>query len=222
MPTEQTSATDGASAAPSDYMDLLDWRRRIAELYAAVRRDADPQAAWKLWRATRDKLLANHPQTPLNMDAWARNVGLAYFDYDPKFRFEVTLEAIRASDVLIALTGPSGTALALTAFAVTRGLEERLGQELTLYWITGYGGGVFLPFLDATSGDATYGGGRYLLDSIKGADLGHAKDGALILDFNFAYNPSCSYSDRWACPLAPQDNRVPTAVSAGERMGQIG
>jgi uncharacterized protein (DUF1684 family) len=104
----------------------------------------------------------------------------------------------------------------LLPFTRTDGLAGRLGAELTLYWIAGYGGGVFLPFADATSGAETYAGGRYLLDTIKGADLGMAR-GAAVLDFNFAYNPSCSYSDRWVCPLAPAANRLPARITAGER-----
>jgi len=221
VPSETKGAASGQPHAPSDFMDLLDWRRRVAELYTAVRRDANPEAAWKLWRQTRDTLFANHPQTPLEAGARARNVGLSYFDYHPGFRFEVTLEAVPRVEAYVALTGPGGT-LPITGFALTRGLEKTLGSELTLYWLEGYGGGVFLPFLDATSGDTTYGGGRYLLDSIKGADLGHTKEGALILDFNFAYNPSCSYADRWACPLAPVENRLTAAVEAGERLGNVG
>ena len=72
-------------------------------------------------------------------------------------------------------------------------------------------------FRDATSGDETYGGGRYLLDTVKGSDLG-MQDGRLVLDFNFAYNPSCSYDPRWVCPLSPPANRLPVAIEAGERM----
>jgi uncharacterized protein (DUF1684 family) len=105
----------------------------------------------------------------------------------------------------------------LRPFARTRGLEPHLGKELTLYWIAGYGGGVFLPFRDGTSGTTTFTGGRYLLDTIKGADLGWASGGRIILDFNFAYNPSCSYSDDWVCPLAPPDNVCLLPVPAGER-----
>jgi hypothetical protein len=97
-------------------------------------------------------------------------------------------------------------------------LGEALGGELTLYWLQAYGGGVFLPFRDATAGTETYAGGRYLLDTIKGADLGRAPDGRAIVDFNFAYNPSCSYSDRWVCPLSPAENNLPEAVRGGERV----
>jgi hypothetical protein len=88
--------------------------------------------------------------------------------------------------------------------------------ELDLFWIRGYGGGLFLPFRDGTSGQTTYGAGRYLYDTIKGADLGE-EEGRLVLDFNFAYNPSCAYDPRWACPLAPPGNRVEMPIEAGEK-----
>ena len=88
---------------------------------------------------------------------------------------------------------------------------------LALYWFEGYGGGLWLPFGDSTNGTATYGGGRYLYDTIKGADLG-ASAGEFMLDFNFAYNPSCTYDDRWSCPLSPAENKLPFDVPAGERV----
>lgn len=86
---------------------------------------------------------------------------------------------------------------------------------LSLFWIAGYGGGLFLAFSDSTNGDATFGGGRYLFDTIKGADLGAGPD-ELTLDFNFAYNPSCAYDARWTCPLPPAENRLDLAVPVGE------
>ena len=95
---------------------------------------------------------------------------------------------------------------------------ELRGESLALEldWLASYGGGVFLCFRDSTSGTTTYGGGRYLLDTVKGADLGET-DGTLVLDFNFAYNPSCSYDPGWVCPLAPPANRLSIAVGAGEK-----
>ena len=94
-----------------------------------------------------------------------------------------------------------------------------LEHELELNWNDGYGGGIFVAFTDETSGDSTYGGGRYLIDTVKGADLGFDRTaGTAVLDFNFAFNPSCSYDARWACPLAPAANRLPIAVTAGERL----
>ena len=90
-------------------------------------------------------------------------------------------------------------------------------QTLDLLWLDGYGGGVYLSFADATSGTETYGAGRYLLDTVKGSDLGE-QNGKLVLDFNFAYNPSCSYDPRWVCPLAPPGNRLAVPVRGGERI----
>ena len=69
-----------------------------------------------------------------------------------------------------------------------------------------------------TSGKTTYGAGRYVLDTVKGSDLG-GLEGTLVLDFNFSYNPSCSYDPRWDCPLAPPPNWLKVPVEAGERYG---
>ena len=93
------------------------------------------------------------------------------------------------------------------------GVVDVPGGTLDVHWIDVYGGGVFLPVHDATSGTLTYGGGRYVLDTVKGADLG----GALIVDFNFAYAPSCAFDPRWSCPLAPPGNRIDVAIEAGEK-----
>lgn len=94
--------------------------------------------------------------------------------------------------------------------------------ELTLFWLRGYGGGLFLPFRDPTAPKESYGGGRYLTDSIKGTfagglELDRGEAGAVTLDFNYAYNPSCAYNSRWACPLAPPENRLEAPIRAGER-----
>ena len=198
------------------YVDLLDWRRSVAEMYAAVRAADDPERAWAEWRERRDALFGDHPQSPLSDAAKADFVGLDYFDYDPSLRLEVELVALPEGRTEKLYVGDDGT-VSLLPFARTRGLRSRLGGELMLYWIGGYGGGVFLPFLDGTSGATTYPGGRYLLDTIKGADLGIARRWPAILDFNFAYNPSCSYSERWVCPLSPVGNRLPEPVWAGEK-----
>jgi uncharacterized protein (DUF1684 family) len=181
-------------------LDLLDWKRRIFELYAEVRASA-PHAGWERWRAVRAELFRAHPQSPSPGYA-----DLAYFDYDPAFRFRAEVEP--AEEQAVEIDG-----FPFRRFAVAR---FELGA-LELYWLEGYGGGVFLPFADETRGTETYGAGRYLLDTVKGSDLG-TEDGRLVLDFNFAYNPSCSYDDRWACPLTPPANRLPLPIRAGERL----
>jgi uncharacterized protein (DUF1684 family) len=189
----------------SDELDLLDWKRRVFALYAEVRAEPEPQRAWRRWREGRDELFRTHPQSPLPESARASFGGVDYFDYDPALR--IVAEAVPASDERRELANGR-----FRRFAVVR---CELG-ELPLYWLEGYGGGVFLPFGDATNGRETYGGGRYLLDTVKGADLG-TQEGRLVLDFNFAYNPSCSYDDRWACPLPQRESRLAVDVRAGER-----
>jgi uncharacterized protein (DUF1684 family) len=195
--------------------ELWDWRRRVADVYAAVRGTEDPRVAWEHWRAARDELFGGHPQTPLDAAALPGFRGLAYFPYDPALRFRVRLVPGDGGTLEIP-AGGDGT-VTLCRFARTDGLRAALGGELSLFWMSGYGGGVFLPFADATSGRQSYGGGRYLLDTIKSADLGRDGD-CVVLDFNFAYFPSCAYSPHWVCPLAPAENRLPGAVRGGERL----
>lgn len=201
---------------PADPLALADWRRRVAEMYASVRQasTADPLNAWLTFRSCRDDLFKTHAQSPLDAQQQATFTGLLYFDYDPAFRLIGSVNpAVPAetSHVRLETDGEFRyTRIAQVCF-VLRGAEH----TLSLYWIEGYGGGLFLPFGDASNGRATYGAGRYLYDTIKGADLGAATD-HLILDFNFAYNPSCAYNPRWVCPLAPYENRLPVPIEAGE------
>jgi uncharacterized protein (DUF1684 family) len=192
---------------------LWDWRRRVADLYAQVRSESHPMTAWTHWRAVRDGLYRTHPQTPLEHPEALTS--LDFYAYDPALRFLVDVEPF-AGEVLEMPAGQDG-AVRLDPFGRTVGLADRLGGELTLYWMQGYCGGVFLPFADATSGRETYGGGRYLLDTIKSADLGSVS-GQTVVDFNFAYNPSCAYSSRYVCPLSPRGNRLAREVRAGERV----
>jgi uncharacterized protein (DUF1684 family) len=192
----------------ADTLELLDWKRRVFSLYAAVRA-LEPAAGWELWRETREELFRTHPQSPRPGYS-----GLTYYDYDPGARVLAELEDVDAPPQAIETSGPEPMLfkpLALAHF-------EQRGEELTLEldWLESYGGGLFLCFRDATSGRESYGGGRYLLDTVKGADLGE-DDGKLVLDFNFAYNPSCSYDPSWVCPLAPPANRLAVAVEVGEK-----
>ena len=195
-------------------LELWDWRRRVAEVYAAVRAEPDRQRAWLHWRSVRDAMFRDHPQSPI--EARAEFTGLGFFQYDPALVFHVKHLLIDDAPTEAFPAGGDGE-LRMRPFARSVGLQAALGGELTFYWLLGYGGGAFLPFADATSSQSTYGAGRYLLDTIKGADLGCTTDGRTVLDFNFAYNPSCAYSPRYVCPLAPAGNRLPAAIRAGER-----
>jgi len=187
-----------------DELDLLDWRRRVFALYARVRAAADAEAAWREWVEVRAELYGTHPQSP-------RPGGEpAYFPYDASLRYDARVEPVEPAP--LELAGSAGSVTRFTRFALARFDVH----ALELYRLDAYGGGIFLPFRDETSGRETYGAGRYLLDTVKGADLGGTPE-TLVLDFNFAFNPSCAWDDAWACPLAPPANRLPFRVEAGEK-----
>jgi uncharacterized protein (DUF1684 family) len=194
--------------------DLLDWKRRVFDLYRDVRNHKSPEEAWKHWRATRDELFRSHPQSPLPVGDRKTYPGVPYFDYDSSFRVLATLEPAEPQQYDIPTSGPE--TMSFTRFARVK-FEIDRPAELELYWLTAYGGGIFLAFRDATSGEETYGACRYLLDTVKGADLGSEGD-RLVLDFNFAYNPSCAYDQKWVCPLAPPPNRLDIPIRAGEKV----
>ena len=203
-----------AAEATLDELTLLDWKRRVFDLYAEVRADPDPERAWRHWRETRDGLFRVHPSSPIPPEGRSSFPGLPFFDYDPELRLLAVVEPAEPALREIATSGEG-------PYTFRRFARARFGlaadeRTLDLFWLEGYGGGVFLSFADATSGRETYGACRYLLDTVKGADLGE-QDGRLVLDFNFAYNPSCSYDPRWVCPLAPPENRLSVPVRAGER-----
>ena len=230
------------TVAAGTELQLADWRRQVSDLYAEVRRLAagDVPAALTIWRAERERLFRDHPMSPVPA-AQRTNFSSKHFDYDPTLRFEVAVTTGPPADPAVAsaagsapLAVPPAAVLAAPLSLPNSGADtlsfRRIGsveipfpvhgpRSLALFWMDGYSGGLFLPFRDATSGAETYAAGRYLLDTAKSADLGgDAQTGSLILDFNFAYQPSCAFDPRWACPLAPPENRLDLPVRAGERI----
>lgn len=191
---------------------LLDYRRRVFALYDEVRRvsASDPATAHTRWREVRDELFGAHPQSAIAAEERTAFRGLRHFPYDPRYRFTAPL--IEEEGERFEIQTSTGEAMWLRQ--VGR-VEIPLGT-LPVFWIDVYGGGIFIPFKDATSARETYGGGRYLLDTAKGADLGSTADGRLVLDLNFAYHPSCHYNYRWSCPLAGPESRLDARVEAGE------
>ena len=196
-------------------LEVADWRRRVFSVYERVREARDPAAAHDLWRRERDDLFANHPSTPLLPEDRAEFTGLPMQPYDPAWRFEVALRAVDARRMEVE-TGTDGVVpFELIGIADVPGVGA-----LDVWRLASYGGGIFLPVKDALAGrpGGTYGGGRYLLDTVKGADLGPGRQAeSLVLDFNFAYNPSCAYDPAWACPLAQPGNTVAVEIPVGER-----
>jgi uncharacterized protein len=199
----------------SGIMSLAEWRREVAELYRSIRADGDHARAWKRWCDTRHDLFGSHPQSPVPESDRSSHTGPFVFPYEPRARVLADLEHVDGGAVEVGTS--DGHSTRMIRFARAR--FELFGNEaaLEVFWLDQYGGGTYLAFRHATSGNETYGGGRYLLDTVKGADLG-VDGGRLVLDFNFAYQPSCSYDPSWSCPLPPAQNTLPFEVPVGERL----
>ncbi len=194
--------------------EVLDWRRRVGAIYRAVRAATDPAEGHALWTAGRDDLLRHHPASPVPSASRAEYPGADVAAYDPLFRYVVAVDRDVEPETREVATGTDG----VVPFERVGRVTLPLG-ELDLWWLAGYGGGVFLPVKDTDS--ASYGGGRYLLDTVKGADLGGGA-GELVVDLNFAYQPSCAYDEAWACPLAGPTNTLAVPVPVGERYREVG
>jgi uncharacterized protein (DUF1684 family) len=190
-------------------LSLLDWRRQVAALYADVRRESDPATAHALWCDRRQELFSTHPESA------DRDAVLRVAPYNPAYRFEA---AVTHDVEPLRVEIPTATDGVVPFERLGRVHLERVGP-LDVWWLASYGGGVWLPVRDASQ--QTYGGGRYVLDTVKGADLGSTWDAdtdrhVLVVDLNFAYNPSCAYDERWACPLAPLGNITDWSIEVGE------
>ncbi|HYM49727.1 MAG TPA: DUF1684 domain-containing protein [Candidatus Limnocylindrales bacterium] len=198
-----------------DALDLVDWRRRVGDLYRMR-----GEGALLRFRRGRDELFRTHPQSPIAADARSRFAGLRYFDPDPRYRIGTRLETLAEDEGLEIDTGGEDGVIRYRRAGELRFRVDGVACRLTAFWLIGYGGGLFLPFRDATSGTETYGGGRYLFDTVKNTDgLAleiRAGSSEVVIDFNYAYNPSCAYDARWACPLAPRENWLQVPVRAGE------
>ncbi|WP_235529287.1 DUF1684 domain-containing protein [Phycicoccus sp. Root101] len=197
---------DAQDLPSKNALDTASWRREVHALYLAIRAEPDPATAHALWVGTRSRLFLEHPASPRR-----EGQSLRHAPYDPAFRFVVPVEPAEqepwwfrsATDGVVPFRGAGRVAL------------DGLGT-LDLWWLDSYGGGLFLPVRDGSAGQETYGAGRYLLDTVKGTDLGRDGEDRWVVDLNFAYNPSCVYDYRWVCPLAPAANRFEARAAVGE------
>jgi len=207
----------------SEFLDLYDYRTRVAELYRKRRQSTlageDATTVLQHFRESRNELFARHSQSALDHEQKQKFQGLRYFPYNPAMCVEANIERDVEPQVLsVAMNAEES--MTMTTVGRLYFTLEGVKVALSLYWLNIYGGGLFLPFRDTTSPAESYGGGRYLFDTIKGSDFlpvpGALRDERILLDFNYAYNPSCAYNDRWVCPLAPIENRLKVPVRAGE------
>ena len=220
MTTDAEIGAPAMAARGITALQTADWRRRVFGLYASVRRLAatDAAAAHAHWISCRNDLFAAHPATPLLPEDRDDFTGLPVVPYDPDWRFEVAIVPAAEPRRMDVETGTDG----VVPFELLGTVRVPLAGTLDVWRLTSYGGGIFVPVKDALAGKpgGTYGGGRYLIDTVKGADLGldtSDDEATLVLDFNFAYNPSCAYDPAWACPLAQAGNTLPVEIPVGER-----
>ncbi|HEU5378909.1 MAG TPA: DUF1684 domain-containing protein [Ktedonobacteraceae bacterium] len=209
----------------STYFDLYDYRRQTTAMYVerrnALQTGENAEMVWQRFRLRRDTLFREHPQSALDEEQRRTFHNLAYFPYQPAFCVPARIETEPEPESRF---GTMDAHQQMSMSMVARLHFNICGQAatLSLYWLNIYGGGLFLPFRDATCPAESYGGGRYLFDTIKGSDFlpvpGAASHRSLLLDFNYAYNPSCAYNDRWVCPLAPAENHLSMAIRAGEKI----
>jgi uncharacterized protein (DUF1684 family) len=198
----------------------VDWRRRVGDLYRFKGRDALDR-----FRRGRDELFRTHPQSALSPEERSTFAGLRYFPPDPSYVIKCRLQPVAEEDLIeIDTGGEDGVVRYRRVGKLSLKLHGR-DCELTVLGLIGYGGGLFLPFRDSSSGKETYGGGRYLFDTVKNTDglaleLEAGSPGVTI-DFNYAYNPSCAYDARWACPLAPRENWLTVPILAGEMVYRL-
>lgn len=191
--------------------DVLDWRRRVAGTYAEVRAAETPADGHALWVRERARLLTTHRASPVPATSRSTFRGPLFAPYDPDYRYVVAVDRDVEPFTRTVTTGTDGL---VPLDRVGRVQLPGVGS-LDLWWVGEYGGGILLPLRDATCGRTAYGGGRYVLDTVKGADLGGPPD-ALVVDLDFAYQPSCAYDEEWACPLPGIENTVAVAVPVGE------
>jgi uncharacterized protein (DUF1684 family) len=210
---QASNFTKNGFSGPAPYQ-LADWRLQVQSLYAVLRSFDDPADAWELWKARRNELLATHPCSPLSDDQKRMFRGAKVFNYDPALRFEVDI-ADEKGTMQFQDLGVDGQ-VHFQQIGKTIGLAHALGKELSVFWMLGYGGGLFIPFRDATAGDTTFRTGRVLVDSVKGADLGLSRNGKLVLDFNFSYHPCKVWNSKFDYISVPDENHLSCAVQAGE------
>ncbi len=160
------------------------------------------------FRSSKDHFVQHDPQSPLTNDQKTTFGGLKYFDEEPSLKLTLQVQPYPEQDTVEMQTTTGGAASfvrwAKIAFSV-----DGAPAELTVYKDASLDT-FFLPFADSTSGDETYGAGRYV-------ELEAQPDGTLLVDFNYAYNPYCAYNEAWTCPITPAENRLRVPIRAGEK-----
>jgi uncharacterized protein (DUF1684 family) len=160
-------------------------------------------------RRMKDEFMARHPESPFVAGRVPFH-DLRYFPPDPKYRVRAKLQRAAVPEEAYLRTNRDGQAVMryLGVLSFTLG-----GKKLALgvyHAGEGVGTSVFVPFRDRTSGDESYGPGRYVTLELNEAD-------EYDVDFNRAFNPYCAYTDDYECGFPPAENDLSVPVRAGEK-----
>lgn len=160
------------------------------------------------FRQEKDAFFRNHPHSPILREERADFTGLNYYDPNPALDLEVTAEEFEEKADLVMQTS-TGDANTYQRWGQIKFQVDGEDATLTLFF-SPLNGHFFLPFMDSTSGEETYGAGRYL-------DPEPLGDNRFHIDFNVAYSPFCAYNPNYSCPIPPKENRLTVRIEAGEK-----
>lgn len=163
--------------------------------------------ALERFRQEKDQFFKNDINSPLTKEQKRIFTSLDYFHENTLLRFEVPMEMIDPPGYVNMITSTGDRRDYLHKARLHFRVE---GQDAILQVYEDAFGGYFLPFVDATAPQETYGAGRYL-------EPEEVSPGVLLVDFNLAYNPFCAYNNRWSCPIPPVENRLSLRIEAGEK-----
>ena len=161
------------------------------------------------FRRAKDHMFVHDADSPISPGDREHFAGLAYFAPDAALVIEAQVEPPAETGDLLMPTS-TGDEVVYQRVGAVRFDVDGAPAQLTLFSVEG-DSDLFVPFRDATSGKETYGAGRYL-------EVSEPIDGRVQLDFNYAYNPYCAYSEAYSCPLPPMENWLKVPIRAGEKV----
>ena len=163
-------------------------------------------------RQRTERYMKASPESPFAPDS-LEFTSLSYYPADPAYRVRARVEPVKDKKLTVL---PTSTGQEEKYIRYGYAVFELKGQLHRLLVLEPFEqpAPLFIAFADDTSGDTTYGGGRYL-NAEKPSRTGQK---TLELDFNQAYNPYCAYNGTFSCPLPPKENLMTVAVEAGEKV----
>jgi uncharacterized protein (DUF1684 family) len=164
------------------------------------------------FRVEKDSFLQVSPRSPIKKEDRRAFQHLKYYDVNPAFVVRATLSRNENPPPLTITTtkGENRDAVNYGTLSFTL-LGRKLYLSVFKFSDQRDEQSLFVPFTDSTSAKETYGAGRYI-------DLDENVTGEYVLDFNRAYNPYCAYNENYSCPIPPRGNRLPIAITAGEKV----